>query len=253
MKKLDYEFVKKYFENQNYKLISEEYHGVREKLKYICNNGHEGEILFSTFQRGIRCAKCYGNSKIDNQIVSEFFKEKGCILLGKIENSQTPVEYQCNCGNISKIRWNDFRIGKRCKVCKSIRISGERHPKWNPNKKLHNKVTRAAHTALDNTLRQIGIKKNNKTKALLGYGVLDLLNRLQNHPNWELVKDLDWSIDHIFPIKAFIDYEIFDIRLINALENLQPMLLKDNLKKNASYIKEDFENWLRSNGHAIKN
>lgn len=57
-----------------------------------------------------------------------------------------------------------------------------------------------------------------------------------------------WHIDHIFPLKAFVDYGILDPALANCLENLQPMLGKENISKSAKYDKFSFENWLESKG-----
>lgn len=45
----------------------------------------------------------------------------------------------------------------------------------------------------------------------------------------------EWHIDHIKPIKAFIDEGITDPKIINALGNLQPLWAKDNLSKGAKY------------------
>lgn len=42
------------FENENYKLISTEYK-YNTKLKYTCNNGHDGAILLKNFIYGQRC------------------------------------------------------------------------------------------------------------------------------------------------------------------------------------------------------
>jgi hypothetical protein len=47
-------------------------------------------------------------------------------------------------------------------------------------------------------------------------------------------------------LKAFIDYDIKDVKLANCLENLQPLKAFDNLSKNCTYKKRDFENWVRS-------
>ena len=45
----------------------------------------------------------------------------------------------------------------------------------------------------------------------------------------------EWHIDHIRPIKLFLDEGVTDIYTINALENLQPLWASDNLKKGARY------------------
>lgn len=49
-----------------------------------------------------------------------------------------------------------------------------------------------------------------------------------------------WHLDHMFPIKAFADYKISDIKLINALDNLQPLSEADNLIKADKYSAEEF-------------
>ena len=55
-----------------------------------------------------------------------------------------------------------------------------------------------------------------------------------------------YNMDHIFPIKAFIEYKIEDVKVINSLDNLQPMLLIDNMKKSDKYNKEEFAKWLKT-------
>ena len=109
----------------------------------------------------------------------------------------------------------------------------------------------AAHTALKTTLKCLGKKKETRTQAMLGYTIEELRLSIESHPNWLKVKNEIWSIDHIFPIKAFCDFGITDIRLINSLDNLQPALLKDNISKSAKYDIKIFVEWLRGKGHEI--
>ena len=84
------------------------------------------------------------------------------------------------------------------------------------------------------------------------YFVLDLAGNkrvhrcghIKSHPNWEKIKDQDWHLDHIFPLQAFLEHNIKDIKLINCLDNLQPLLGKENISKGDKYNKEQFLNWL---------
>ena len=46
----------------------------------------------------------------------------------------------------------------------------------------------------------------------------------------------EWHIDHIKPIKAFLDEGEVDFNIINNPSNLQPLWAKDNLLKGARYI-----------------
>jgi hypothetical protein len=97
-------------------------------------------------------------------------------------------------------------------------------------------------------LNVTGRVKNARSAVLLGYDYKQLQFRIESHPNWAQVKDLFWHIDHIFPIKAFLDYGISDLKLINDLGNLRPILAVDNHSKNARYSKEDFLLYLRLKG-----
>jgi hypothetical protein len=43
---------------EGYKLLSKSYEGNKKKLKYICPNGHRGEISYNNWVSGIRCFEC---------------------------------------------------------------------------------------------------------------------------------------------------------------------------------------------------
>jgi len=72
------------------------------------------------------------------------------------------------------------------------------------------------------------MKKLDYSHKLLGYTARELQSHLEKHPSWEKLKDTDWHLDHIFPIKAFFEHGITDIALINCLDNLQPLSQKKN-------------------------
>ena len=44
-----------------------------------------------------------------------------------------------------------------------------------------------------------------------------------------------WHIDHIKPVSAFVKERITDPKIICALDNLQPLWAKDNLRKGVKY------------------
>ena len=46
----------------------------------------------------------------------------------------------------------------------------------------------------------------------------------------------EWHIDHIKPVKAFWDEGVTDPKVVNALENLQPLWAKDNLRKSSKWV-----------------
>jgi hypothetical protein len=44
----------------------------------------------------------------------------------------------------------------------------------------------------------------------------------------------EWHIDHIKPLSLFAKEGVYDLNIINALSNLQPLWAKDNLEKHAN-------------------
>ena len=75
-----------------------------------------------------------------------------------------------------------------------------------------------------------------KMDELLGYTQEELRQHIKNHPNWNLVKNEKWHLDHIFPFKAFFEYKIYDTKLINSLENIFPTFLTPSLFKVPLFI-----------------
>lgn len=328
-KKLTYEYVKQYFEEQNCKLLETEYINAHTKMKYICICGNESEISFSSFKRGHRCKKCGHKKKVKNnegktrkhtlEYIKKYFEKNGCELLeteyinnsipmkyrccceniskisfnsfkkghrcmkcGNKKNSKsktlsydyvkqrfidngcelleneyisakTSMKYKCTCGNISKISFDSFNRGARCKKCAIKNNSGENNRRWNPNREeiKKNKFYKKRYLSLlYKYLKRINKNKENHTHEILGYSSKDLQTYIINHPNYEKVKDGKWHIDHIIPINAFIEHKIYDEKLINSLDNLQPLSAFDNMSKSDNYLEEDFINYCRK--HEVK-
>lgn len=56
--------------------------------------------------------------KLTLEYVKQYFQEQGCEFLEKeYKNSRTKIKYRCICGNISEIKFNNFKTGYRCKKC----------------------------------------------------------------------------------------------------------------------------------------
>ena len=94
-------------------------------------------------------------------------------------------------------------------------------------------------------MRATGQKKTRHTHELLGYTPQQLQEHILNHPNMKSCGD-EWHVDHIFPLQAFLDRGILDLRLVNHLDNLQPLSSDENLSKADEYDEKEFEEWLRS-------
>jgi hypothetical protein len=56
--KYDFDYVKKYFQDNNCELLSKEYKDNKSDLDYICKCKNKAKICFKAFLNGQRCSKC---------------------------------------------------------------------------------------------------------------------------------------------------------------------------------------------------
>jgi hypothetical protein len=88
-------------------------------MKYRCICGNISYITFCNFKTGQMCRKCSGSEKHTFEYVKHYFIENGCELLEeKYIDNKHQMKYRCCCGNVSKIRFDSFKLGRRCMKCK---------------------------------------------------------------------------------------------------------------------------------------
>ena len=118
-KYLNYDFVKKYIESFNYKLLSTNYKNSKTKLKIQCPNTHIYYTAWRNFQQGKRCSECYYESQKFNYIEVKTYIEKFnyTLLSTKYENSHIKLEFICNKGHKFKMDFMHFKLGERCPLC----------------------------------------------------------------------------------------------------------------------------------------
>ena len=252
--RLTYQFVQSFFLKNGCKLLEDTYINARTPMRYRCSCGNESKIVFYSFKSGNRCKNC-GSRKISERFsyshekIKSEFAAVGCMLLDQYEKSSKTMRYICSCGKEAKISWNNFKKGKRCWDCGIAKRSGENHYEWVDDRekfKMDLIFRQRSYKLLSMSLAVTGRVKKSKTSALLGYDYKELQNHIINHENYEKVKNGKWHIDHIFPIKAFSDHKIYDLSLINCLENLRPISASENCRKNAKYDKQEFLIWLQT-------
>lgn len=251
-----YDDVKQYFTDQGCELLETEYKNARTKMRYRCSCGNESSIVFDSFKRGNRCKEC-GNKrnsqrqKMSHKEAAAKFEEIGCELLSEYKFSREKVKYRCSCGNVTEGIPNNVWRRKSCSKCALERRSGKNHYMWKEDREQH-KLDQAfrqrSYKLIRMVLRVTGRVKNKRSAKMLGYDYKQLQEHITNHPDWSKVKDGNWHVDHIFPIKAFMDYGIKDLKVINDLDNLRPMDAVENSSKNAKYDPKEFELWLESKG-----
>lgn len=147
------------------------------------------------------------------------------------------AHYQKNKEAIRKKRIEYYENNKE-KVLKRNRdwrsrnrgYDSERKKKWRLT--AEGKSTTAMRRMVHRLLN--GGKKVSRTSDLLGYSSNDLLLHLEKQfapwMTWENYGER-WHIDHIIPIKYFLDNEVYDPAVINSLANLRPLCSKENVQK----------------------
>lgn len=216
-KRLSYEYVKNYFEENGCKLLTDTYINSNQKLKYICNCGMESEIIFSSFKTGRRCKEC-GYKKagekqsFDFTYVQQYFKENDCELIDDhYENGRQKLNYICSCGNKSVITFESFRNGHRCRMCGIEKYSSQLRLDYDYVKNyFHNNGCTLISKEYKNNLQKLeyictcGTKdtrdfssfsqgfrcKNCKSKNYSDFqkGRIYPNRRGENHPNWDFNK-----------------------------------------------------------------
>lgn len=253
---LTYKEVADYFQEQGCVLLDKEYKNARTKLRYICNCGSESSIVFDSFKRGNRCRKC-GNKKnsskqkLSQEEAAKQFSEFGCKLLSTYEKASIPLKFTCNCGREGLKSLNNFKKMPRCKLCGLQARSGQNHYEWISDRQMkmeYDLFKDKCYKMLKIVLRKFGGIKSQRTHDMLGFSPEELIAHIHSHPNWINLKNEKWHLDHIFPIKAFIENGIFNVKIINCLDNLQPMYYKENLSKSDNYDREAFIIWLATKG-----
>ena len=200
-----------------------------------------------------RCSHCKECRKIKSKIdYLKIMKNDKLIITGKTCSS---------CLIEKEINQFHKQIGSRdgyrsaCKECRNENfrdnyrdLSGfsEKHKERTKNYRLNNreKVNKyfkrryiekpheyAWRGMLASVIRRLGTKKESQTYEILGYSAGQLKTHMENlfedgmsWGNWG-----KWHIDHKIPISFFDQNE--DPKIINSLDNLQPMWASENISK----------------------
>lgn len=158
--RLNIEDIRETISEGNCILLSIEYKNNRTKLEIQC---HCNGIFYKTldeFRISHECPSCARHSqveyaKFDYNYVYDYFKKYDCLLLSKeYINNRELLDYKCSCGNISKISFDGFSCGERCRKCGDIKnglaklgkerldMRGEHNNRWNPNLTDEDRINR---------------------------------------------------------------------------------------------------------------
>lgn len=246
------EYAKRYFKEQGCILLAEEWPGALVPMSYECKCGEVGSGSWNNFTKGKRCGKCckYGGHKKWNlDRVKQVFADRGCEFLDNtFVNGHHKHNYRCKCGNETQISFAAFHYQQQyCRECGIEKNKGAGNHQFKPDREGHQLdqlFRKKCYKALATTLKRTEQRKTRRTHELLGYTHQELREHVERDSRWPELKDGPWHLDHIFPIQAFLDRGIRDIKLINCLENLQPLPGDENIAKSDSYDETEFEAWL---------
>ena len=100
----------------NYRYIGE-YVNSKEKIKVICDNGHESYMYPSNLLRGHKCKQCVANEwgkqcRLTNEEFESRIKKEypNIQLLSNYEKSNTPIKYHCSICGITTIVNNAYSL-----------------------------------------------------------------------------------------------------------------------------------------------
>ena len=252
--KFTYEFVKKYFEDQGCELLEESYERSIYPLKYRCVCGNISRMDFGNFRKGRRCQKCKARTnsqklRTDTKEIEALCRKHDCVFVRSwIQCKKTRIEFVCKCGRNWEAYLTNYKKCPNCKKCGNKKVSGPNCYMYDPDReavKMRRKFRRMCNQHIRRFMKATGETKTRRTHELLGYKPMDLQEHILNHPDYNSCKDGEWHVDHIFPIQAFLDHGIHDLRLINHLSNLRPMPGRRNLSKADKYDEKEFKEWLK--------
>ena len=118
-RRLSYDYVKNFIENEGHELISTEYNKNNEYLLIKCPFEHIYKANFSSFQQGKRCPKCQNVYRYTYDDVKEIIEQEGYRLLSKeYINNHTKLRIMCFKNHIFDMDFNHFRNhNQRCPIC----------------------------------------------------------------------------------------------------------------------------------------
>lgn len=120
-RRLSYDYVKNFIENEGHELISTEYNKNNEYLLIKCPFEHIYKANFSSFQQGKRCPHCYGNAKYTYEKIKEYIETFGYTLLSKeYKNNSQKLLIKCPLGHEWEVCYSNFQQGKRCPKCQNV-------------------------------------------------------------------------------------------------------------------------------------
>jgi len=216
----------------------------KKLLRYFtgkpCKYGHVDERLLSS-RKCITCIREDARKEREHRsdyfkeyYQSEEYKERKKILKNKPENRARRNE------RARELYYEQHGKSKRTARDKYNSMTEEQTRSMRETRKklldtsADARMLNTMRNTLNRCLRLTGRKKSTRTEPMLGYSKSDLVSHIEGlfspEMNWGNYGDY-WEIDHINPVSKMIKNGITDMKIINALSNLQPLTVDENRAK----------------------
>lgn len=273
MKKLDTtEFVRRATKvhggRYGYGLVT--YERADKRVRITCHQHGEFTQRAADHLRGRGCRSCRADKLHQRSRPAEEYLKKARERhgdqydydLSTYANCKSRIAVTCHThGQFIQVAAVHLRHG--CRKCgwartRETRIAngsyrGHQHSRWISDREeaeFRKRMSKMCNQLVRYCLRSLASQKRGRSRDLLGYTPQDLRDHLLAHPRWSEVSVGEWQVDHIFPVKAFVDHGIYDLSLINSLSNLQPISKIENLRKKDRYDINSFLSYLSDRGVA---
>ena len=251
--KYDFEYVKSEFEKRGLKLLEVVYINNLEPMKFVCRCGTQNKVRFADILRDKYCQVCKAAKSSlrmrasDDDIRALCSEHKCTFVRSWIAKRKTNIQYICRCGKTAEALLSNFKRCPNCWDCGVAKKTGANCWMYDPDREavaMRKAFRKKCEQYIRRFMKATGQKKTKHTHELLGYRPQELQDHILNHPDYKSCIGKVWHVDHIFPVQAFLDHGILDLKVINSLSNLRPMLGPENLSKADSYDEKEFVQWL---------
>lgn len=197
-----------------------------------CKNGHIDERLVSNR----RCISCLKESHKDWSSKNRDYLRKykaGRVDARRDEVKAIRAEYRKKNKEQISEKYSEWRKKNKEHLAK-------RNSEWRRNNPdnvfIRRSISRITGNCPDGVVNG---------EEICGYTREELVNRIESLFSdgmcWENYGFYGWHIDHIVPVKVFVENGITDPRVVNDLDNLQPMWRDENQRKSSKFNEEQYE------------
>jgi hypothetical protein len=205
-----------------------------------CKNGH----VTRRYVSGKSCIKCAEMKRqkwrIENR---EHERQYGEIYRqnnpDKIAESKSRYNSKCS----SKLRSREYssnyhrknRVEINTRKSEWAKANRESRREYKRNYEKENPLYSFTRRSLSRIENAITTDRIDRAELQLGYTQDDFKSHIESlfEPGMSWDNRNEWHIDHIIPISLWLEVGVTDIKVINALDNLQPLWAADNLSKGA--------------------